>query len=116
MEIQIGMERATRLVLAMMRSASTDRIDPRRWWERAKTALETGAAVASDFSEMISVMARKLERQVANNSTAGILDVLAREIGDDFESFRRLCEEQALYAVAMAQAQRVEEREQEGTQ
>ena len=105
------MERGKRLVLAVMASASTERIDPRRWWERAKTALETGAAVGADFPEMVSVMSRKLEIEVLTTDSAERVDALARDIGEDFEAFRRLCEDQALYAVAMAQAARAEERE-----
>lgn len=110
-DVVTQMERGKRLVLAVMGSASTERIDPRRWWERAKTALETGAAVAADFPEMVSVMSRKLEIEVLTTDSAERVGALSREIGGDFEPFRRLCEDQALYAVAMAQAARAEQRE-----
>lgn len=110
-DVVTQMERGKALVLAVMASASTERIDPRRWWERAKTALETGAAVSADFPEMVSVMARKLEIEVLSTASAERVNALAHELGEDFEPFRRLCEDQALYAVAMAQAARAEERE-----
>lgn len=108
------MARATRLVLAMMGCASTERIDPRKWWERAKSALETGAAVAGSFSQMVSVMARKLEIDVTYPGHAEAIAALAAEVDDDFDAFRRICEDQAVYAVAMAQAERQEQREQQG--
>lgn len=111
------MTRAVALVLAMMRSASTDRVDPRKWWERAKTALETGAAVAGSFPELVSVMARKLEIEATTNATADTVASLSVAVGgeDDFEAFRALCERDAVYVVAMAQAQREEERQEQGT-
>ena len=102
------MQQAVRLVVAMMGSASTEKIRPVDWWVRARTALETGAASADSFSEMISVMGMKLQIEAANNRTAQVLSDLSSELdsADAFDVFRRLCERQALYVVAMAQAER----------
>lgn len=105
-----NMNRAIDLVLAMMRSASTNKIQPKRWWERARTALETAAATAGDFPEMVAVMGRKLEIDVTRNETADVIARLTPELAM-FEPFRRLCETQALYVVALAQSRREEQRE-----
>lgn len=105
------MRQAIRLVLAMMRSASTANIAPKRWWERARTALETGAS-AEDFPAMVSTMARKLQIDALISGSALVIDELTHEI-EDWESFRRLCESKAVYVVGMAQAQRKAEREEE---
>lgn len=109
-DVDLLMSRAVELVLAMMRSASTDKIRPLDWWARAKTALETGAAVAGHFAELVSVMGRKLEIEVTTQASADRLAALAPAIGD-FEIFRRFCEEQALYVVAVAQSTRQAERD-----
>jgi len=105
------MDDAVELVLAMMRSASTDRINPKKWWTRAKSALETAAAKASDLSEMVSEMGRKLEIEVTTQATASSICSLTARV-TDFEGFRRLCETQALYVVAIAQGEREKQREQ----
>lgn len=111
-------DRAITFVLAMMRSASTKKIDPKKWWERAKTALETGAAIAGSFAEMVSVMAAKLEIEVTSNDTATTIEQLATAVGSDgdFEGFRQLCEDQAVFIVAMAQAHREEQRQEQAQQ
>lgn len=93
-------------VLAMMRSASTRTIDPRHWWERAKSALETGAACAETFGQMVSKMGAKLEIESPLGTTASSISSLAERLADppDFEAFRSICERDALFIVAMARA------------
>lgn len=118
MSNEMHMQRATTLVLAMMRSASTERIDPKKWWERAASSLETGAAVGSCFGEMIHVMAGKLQIDVTTMATAETIATLAEALADpgDFEAFRSLCERQSVFIVAMAQAHREEQRQEAGQQ
>lgn len=111
-----GMERAaTSLVLAMMRSASTERISPMNWWPRAKSALETGAAMATTYRTMISSMGRKLQIDATALSTSreiSLLGAALAEAGDEtFERWRAMCERDALFLVAMAQAERDLQRE-----
>lgn len=115
MSDEVAMGASVRLVLAMMRSASTDKIRPIDWWTRAKSALETAAASASDLSQMVAVMGRKLQIDATSSETSKEICSLAELVGGDFEAVRRLCEEQSLYVVAIAQGQRQEQRERRAT-
>lgn len=103
---ETAMEYAVRLVLAMMRSASTEKIRPIAWWSRAKSALETAAATADDLPRMVSEMGRKLQIDSPNSETSKEICSLTSAICGDFETVRRLCESQSLYVVAIAQGQR----------
>ena len=102
---------AQRLVLAMMRSASTDKISPKQWWERARSALETAAVAAESWPHLISEMARKLQIETLSAPSANEVCSMVSE-ATPFEEFRSVCERDALYVVALAQAQRAQEREQ----
>lgn len=106
------MELAVQLVLAMMRSASTDKIRPIDWWERARSALETGAATAETFPQLVAVMGRKLQIDATVEDSSKAICSLAETLlaSGDFGKFRHLCETQALYVVAIAQARRAEQR------
>ncbi len=92
------------LVQTMMRSASIEKIRPIDWWTRARTALEGAARSSDHFSAMASAMARKLQIDVARTDTATDLAFLADEVAGSFPAFRRFVEREALYIVAMAQA------------
>lgn len=94
------------LVRAVMRSASSDVIPRMEWWSRAKTALEVGATCAHDFAEMVSIMGGKLQIDAFTSSTAETVKQLSVELAESFEEFRRFCEANALYVVAIAQAER----------
>lgn len=101
------------LVRTMMASASSDHIRRIEWWSRAKTALETAAMRADSFGSMVSVMARKLQIDVTTIGTGERVAELAALV-DDFTAFSKFCATDALYVVAIAQAeskQRREERE-----
>jgi|SRR5688572_1816096 len=106
------MELGIQLVLAMMRSASTDKIRPIDWWTRARSALETAAATADSFAQLVAVMGRKLQIDATAESTSKEISSLAETLtaSGDFERFRHLCETQALYVVAIAQGRRAEQR------
>ncbi len=98
------------LVLSMMASASTDKINPLAWWPRAKSALETAADVAESWQHMVSKMADKLQLDATTLATATSLKTNGEQIGSSFERFRRLCRRDAIFIVAMAQATREEQR------
>lgn len=106
------LDRAVALVLAMMSSASTERIRPVDWWVRAKSALETAAASCHDYASLVSIMGRKLQIEATTAATAAALARIDAEVRRDFERFRRVCERQALYIVALAQDARAEARAQ----
>lgn len=104
---------AVDLVLAVMRSASTEHIRPMDWWIRAQSALYSAAAMSQSYGQMVSVMGRKLQIATYNQNSANKISSIGIELktDDDFEVFRNLCEREALYVVAEAQARRSIERE-----
>ena len=103
-------EWAIRLTLAVMGSATTERISPIDWWPRAKSALETAAQSSDHFSGMASTMGRKLQIDAYQERSAAELVALATEIGPDFDAFARHCTAEALVIVAFASQQRKAER------
>lgn len=96
---------AATLVRAMMASASGEKIRRIEWWQRAKSALETAAMSADSFPSMVSAMARKLQIDVTTTTTGLDVANLALAVEPDFESFRRFCEREAIYVVAIVQAE-----------
>lgn len=105
-------EYAVDLLLAMMRSASTDKIDPRKWWTRAQSALKTGAEIAESWQHLISKMGDKLQIDVTQVVTAKEIYSIGRKLVDQkkWERFQTLCVRDALYITAMAQVKRDEQR------
>lgn len=97
---------AIRFVLGMLRSANPDVIGPKRWWERAKTALETAANAADGWPQMVSRMGSKLQILAPLAVTAKEVSFIGARFStpEDFERFRYLCQRDALYIVAMARA------------
>src|SRR5690606_2368569 len=59
--LPLPLQQAVRFQSAMLDSANLDVIGLADWWERAQTALETGAATGTRFSEVVSATARKLQ-------------------------------------------------------
>lgn len=98
------------LVRAMMGSASSDKIRRIEWWIRARNALETAATSADSFASMVSTMGRKLQIDATTISTARVVADLAHAVASDFEAFRRYCEREHLFIVAIAQAEAAERR------
>ena len=103
-------EYAVRLVLAMMASASTDTIKAADWWDRATSALVTGAT-RSTIDEMVSTMARKLQIESLRPESASLVSSMIEETGFAFEPLRRYCERNAPMAVALARVRRQAQRE-----
>ena len=103
---------AVDLVLAMMQSASTDKIGALDWWPRARTAIETAADVASSWPHLISKMAAKLQIDATQTGSAKAISFLGDELseGKAFDRFRALCRRDAVFIVAMAQAKRDEQK------
>ena len=105
---QIGID----YILGILRSASTDVIDPKKWWERAKTALETGAAAAATFPQMVSKTANKLQIGAPTESTSNVISSISLRLTDqkDFERFRYICQRDSIYIIALARIQRDEQK------
>ena len=99
-----------RLVLAVMRSASTEKIRPVDWWTRAQSALHSASAMSQSYGQMVSIMGHKLQIATFQRNSAIEISSIGVSI-EDFERFRFECERDALYIVAEAQARRQLERE-----
>jgi hypothetical protein len=97
---------AVELVLTVMRSASTDDIRPIDWWPRARAALEVGAAEADSFPHLVSRMGSKLSIEAYREASSRLLKGIGQSIGEGWPRFRELARRDALYIVAMAQAER----------
>ena len=104
------MIRARDLVLVMMSNASTDDISPMQWWERARSALETGAARGRTWGELVATMAKKLQVQTLRNDTASSVCSMALD-GRLLARFCRIVRDQSVYIVAEAQVERMRQRE-----
>lgn len=101
-------EIAVKLVLGLMRSANTETINPLDWWSRAKTALVVSASVCDRYAPMISRFLEKIQATASTMETAMVILEVERELEElkEWERFRFLCERDALYIVAMAQAEK----------
>lgn len=105
---------AVQLILTMMSSVPRNTIDPRRWWTRAKSALSTSAERSYSWGQMVSTMAESLQIPVLRKRSAKAISLIGRAVNSDsaaFESFRALAERDAVFLVAMAQAERDRQRE-----
>ena len=108
-----AMDLAVRLVLAVMRSASTEKIDPLDWWTRAKDALVFGTAT-QDYETCVHEMAESLQIHTLKAESARAIYSIGQELSehpDSWPIFRDECQRKAIYVVALAQVQRDEERQ-----
>lgn len=98
-------------ILGMLRSANSKVIDPRKWWERAKTALETAASRGDTWPKMVSTCGKKLQIEAPTSATTKAICSVQEKIPDSetFKRFRRLCLRDALYVIAMARIEREEQ-------
>lgn len=104
-------ETAQEFVLAMMASASTQRIRPTDWWERARTALEYSSRSAQNPRHMVTLFARRIHAETLTAATTDRLSCLSLvEHPAAFAAFRRMVDRESTYVVAFAQARRAEER------
>lgn len=106
---------AQEFVLSMMASASTQRIRPTDWWERARTALEYAARSAQNPRHMVTLFARKIHAETLTASTTDRLSCLSSlEYPPAFAAFRRMVDRESTYIVAFAQQRRADERAEAG--
>jgi hypothetical protein len=100
---------AVEWVRAAMRSVDSDVVKPLHWWERAKSSLITAAAVADTWPQMVSRQLSKLQVKATSEETSRAIETIGMQLTEFGEKawlrFRTLCERDALYIVAMAQAE-----------
>jgi hypothetical protein len=97
------------VVVAIMRSASTDVIRPVDWWGRARSALDSACSRADDFPAFVAEMARKLNIHVFAQLSAQELIALEQRL--DFKAWRQYCASRAVYVIAGAQNRNTKARE-----
>lgn len=105
------------LLVAVLRSASTDDISKKDWWRRAQAALHVGAARSEAIGQMVSKMADKLEIKAPNTQTSReIISSICSALNehDQFQQFRAICERDAFMVTARAQMLREQERQEAG--
>jgi hypothetical protein len=103
---------AETFLLAMMSSANVDRIGVARWWDRARTSLETGAACSTSWREMVSKVGRKLLIDSLNEDAAITVAGFNTMLDDPatFARFREICARNALTFPAKVRQQKVADR------
>lgn len=101
---------AVRLVLAMMASASTEKIRPVDWWQRAKTALVSAADRAASWGELVATMARRLQIDVTRIESSRAISLVAVHDPRDFSALIQIIRREAVYLIAEAQMAREQQR------
>lgn len=106
--LSLPIQQAVRFQSAMLDSADVEVIGTANWWDRARTALETGTATAS-FSEATAKTAAKLEIDGALSARSSrTIDQLAARLTDPavFEAWAELCRRDAVYITALTRVAR----------
>lgn len=105
---------AVRLINAVLDSASVDTIGVAHWWDRARSALEVGAASATDWPSMVSAICRRLQVDGAlSPQSAETVTQLGAELTATPGLLERLadhCDRNAVYVVALARMARKTQR------
>lgn len=107
--LPLPLQQAVRFQSAMLDSANIDLIGLADWWDRAQTALETGAATGTRFSEVVSATARKLQITWAlSKETSEEIGRLTTELSDPaaFAEWRELCQRDAVYITGITRIHR----------
>ena len=105
------LEDAASLVLLLMSAVPRGTISPKRWWDRATSGLSQAAERSYSWSSLISSACQALQVATLPKKQALALCSLGAHLGADeagFEGFRRVCEDQAVYVVALARSMREE--------
>jgi hypothetical protein len=99
---------AEQFLHALLNSADVNRIGVARWWERAKTALETGAAASTSFRQCAARAGKKMEIDVYSEQSADTIAQLATVLNtpETFTRWRTLATRDALTTTAMVRSQR----------
>jgi hypothetical protein len=95
---------AIRLVNAMLDSVDTAVVKPMTWWDRARTALETGASVSTTWPQCVARTARKLQIVTLTKASGETVVALGTSLHDPavFAAWRALVVRDAIYIVAIA--------------
>lgn len=99
---------AEQFVDALLSSADVGTIGATHWWDRAKTALETGAASSTTWPQCVSRAARKLQIETLSGDSAKTIATMGTILTDPaaYTRWARLAARDAIYTVAIVRAQR----------
>jgi hypothetical protein len=103
---------AEQFLHALLDSASVQQIGVARWWERAKTALETAAASSTSWRQCVARAGQKLQVNTFTASASATVATLAEVLDDEtaFARWRTLATRDALTITAMVRHQRTLQR------
>jgi len=104
-------EYAQRFAHALLDSADSNKLG-KDYWERAKSALETGAAASTSWAQCVSISAKKLQIDVYKDEPSRIVTELAAALNDPetFARLRDLVQRNATYIIAIVRAERTARR------
>jgi len=103
---------AERFLYALLDSADVNRIGVARWWERAKTALETAAASSTSWRQCVARAGKKMEVDAFSASSSATIADLSTILDDPqvFARWRTLATRDALTITALVRHQRTARR------
>lgn len=105
MEYDVLQALAVDLTLTIIKSVNYERIRPLDLWPRIQNALRGAAIRGQTFGDMIAIMGQKLLIDTYIENTSISIHKIGEEVNKHgFEKFRDICEREALYIVAEAQA------------
>jgi hypothetical protein len=107
---------AEQFLAALLDSADVKQVGVARWWERAKTALETAAASSTSFRQCVARAGKKMEIDTMRESSSTTIAQLAAQLDAPatFARWRTLATRDALTITAMVRAERAARRPREG--
>lgn len=106
---------AADILLALMASASTDKVRPKDWWDRGQAALVAAAERSTSWPAFVSTACRKLQIETLRERSVSSLSTWGERMRDraDFARFSRFTARNAHYIVAVARQERERRRTEE---
>lgn len=98
---------AADIALALAASMSTDKIQPKHWWDRLQSSLVAASERSPSWPEWVSTAARKLQIDVLSPRSSS-LSTWGERLRDrpDFTRFARFVARNAVYVIAVARGER----------
>lgn len=103
---------AVDLLDAVLASADVEVIGVSNWWDRATSALKTGAATGTDVRSVVTRMAGKLQVETLSEPSARAVRATAALLADPvvFRRWAQLADRDAVYIAAMVRLRRADRR------
>lgn len=103
---------------ALLSAADVDAVGMTRWWERAKTALETAAAASDCWRQCAAKAAKKLQVEAPDERLSKTVAALAKHLDDPniYQRWAQLAERDALSITALVRERRTARRPKKATE